>query len=194
MGIMEEIILELRAANKNCTANFIEIAKRTYHDSPIFHYAVEYCNASASFRRVGKTLHLLDVTDNSLIIKLISETPLQMASKSLSGFSRRLLSIDKELGEGIFDDLKYNDTLFRSREFPMDDDFLEYEEEDMSDSEALKMCVDVFCTDITMTKEEKKCAENVNKQIKKALFEYKRQKRLNAYANGLNKIVKSKGN
>lgn len=177
---MNEIYLELKAANKNCTKSFKEIAKTEYHKSPIFEYALEYVNSSSSFRRTGKTLYLEEITDDSIVIKLTSETPLQMASKSLAGFSRKLLSIDKELEQGLFDDLIYNNTLFRNKEVSAPHST--GVDENMSDATALKLCVDIFCNDITTSKEEQMYISHVNKAIKDILFQYSRRKRLEAYS------------
>lgn len=178
---MDEIYLELKAANKNCTKNFKEVAKTQYHNCEIFEYALEYVNSSSSFRRTGKTLYLEEITDDSIIIRLTSETPLQIASKSLAGFSRKLLSIDKELGLGIFDDFIYNNTLFRNSELPTPNALKV--NQNMSDATALKLCVDVFCgEDITTSKEEQMYMTHINKAIKDILFQYSRRKRLKTYA------------
>ena len=186
---MDAIYLELRPANKKCCANFIEISKVEYNHSPIFEYALRYANDSSSFKRTGKKLSLAEISEDHMTVKLTSEAPLQMASKSLAGFTRKLLSIDEELGNEIFKDLTYNNTLFRNREVPpIKEPFVM--EEEMSDTAALKLCVDVFCNDITTTKEERKYNENINRQIKLLLAEYSRQKRLAAYAKGLYKLHK----
>ena len=151
-----------------------------YHNNPIFEYTAAAVNASQSFKRTGKTLEIKEIRVDSIIVKLTSQTALQMASKSLAGFTRKLLSIDKELGANLFDEFIYNNTLFKNIEIPASS--LDTHSEPLSDSAALKRCVDIFCNDITTSREEQQYNEQIKQEIKSILFKYEQHKRLSKYA------------
>ena len=77
---------ELRAANKECQEKFSEVAKQQYQGTPIFEQACSYVNNSASYKRTGRHLEIIEISDYYIKVKLSSETKLEMASKSLAGF------------------------------------------------------------------------------------------------------------
>lgn len=187
---MNVICFELRAANKECKEKFTDIAKVEYAGKPIFDYACDYINDSSSYRRAGRRLEILEIADSYINVKLTSETPLEMASKSLAGFSRELIRIDQEMhldeSKQLFKTFIYNKTLFKNRQIEngIQDDV---EIEKMSDVDALQLCVQVFCNTMTATKEEALMNELTKKQIKKALADYKVTKRLLAYNEQLRK-------
>ena len=88
---------ELRAANKDCQEKFSEIAKQMYKGVPIFEHACNYVNNSASYKRTGRHLEIVEIKEHSITVKLSSKSKREMASKSLAGFTRELLRIDQEL-------------------------------------------------------------------------------------------------
>lgn len=51
----------------------------------------------------------------------------------------------------------------------------------MSDVDALKLCVELFCNIMTSTKDEAAMNEHTKKEIKKILADYSCMKRLNSY-------------
>ena len=51
----------------------------------------------------------------------------------------------------------------------------------MSDVEALKLCVEVFCNSMTASKEEAVMNARIKREVKKLLAEYARFKRMNIY-------------
>lgn len=142
---------ELRAANKDCKETFSEIATRVFKDKPIFEHASNYVNNSGSYKRNGRKLEIIEIKDYSITVKLSSESPLEMASKSLVGFSRELLRVDKELnpdeGKRLFRYFIYKSTLFRNTQIDMKEIETERSDE-ISDVDALKLCVDLFCNGV----------------------------------------------
>ena len=94
---MDVKYFELRAANKQCVEKFTDLAKQKVDKVPIFAHACEYVNNSSSYKRNGRSLEIMDIRDYSIIVKLTSESKLEMASKSLAGFSRELLRIDQSM-------------------------------------------------------------------------------------------------
>lgn len=177
---------ELRAANKDCQDKFSDIAKQKYEGVPIFTHACNYVNNSGSYKRNGRKLEIISINDFSITVKLSSESPLEMASKSLAGFTRELLRVDKELypneEERLFHFFLYNNTLFRNAQ--IDGSSLESEKNrEMSDVEALKKCVDLFCNGMTATKEEAAQSARMKKEIKRILMEHDTFARLNSYLN-----------
>lgn len=175
---------ELMAANKDSKEKFTDIAKNEYKGTPIFEHACNYVNNSDSYKRSGRQLELLKINDYSITVKLTSESPLEMASKSLVGFTRELLRIDKEMHpdeeEQIFRFLLYNNTLFRNTMIDAGDIEI-YRKDELSDVEALKKCVDLFCNNMTVSKAESVKASAVKSEIKKLLVEYERFHRLGSY-------------
>ena len=105
-----------------------------------------------------------------------------MASKSLAGFTRKLLSVDKEMGTNLFDDFIYNNTLFKNCEIPAPDTE-DITVDNMTNTQALKLCVDVFSNDLYTSAEEQKFYSNINHAIKGILVEYQRRRRLMEYTN-----------
>lgn len=117
-------------------------------------------------------------------VKLTSETPLEMASKSLAGFSRELIRVDQELhpdeDKQLFRLIVYNRTLFKNTQYEDEDQF-KNDSSEMTDVDALQLCVQVFCNTMTSTKEEAAMNDQTKKQIKEILANFSRIKRLNAY-------------
>lgn len=181
-NLMDIICFELKAANKNCKDKFSEIAKHKYQGAPIFEYACNYVNKSASYKRTGRTLEIIEVKDYSITVKLSSESKLEIASKSLAGFTRELLRIDKELHEDeekrLFRFFIYNNTLFKNTQILIENE----SPADMSDVDALKKCVDLFCSGMTLTKEQSVQSAKIKKQIKGILAEYNRFSRIASYS------------
>ena len=181
---------ELRAANKDCKETFSEIATQMFNNKPIFEHATNYVNNSGSYKRNGRKLELVEIKDYSITVKLSSESPLEMASKSLAGFSRELLRVDKELnpdeGKRFFSYFIYKSTLFRNTQIDMKEIETERTDE-MSDVDALKLCVDLFCNGMTTSKEEASMAASMKKEIKKLLSQYDRFTRLNSYSSKMEK-------
>ena len=176
---------ELRAANKDCKEKFSDIAKQMYKGVPIFEHACNYVNNSASYKRTGRQLEILEIREYSIRVKLISESKLEMASKSLAGFTRELLRIDQELnpdeGKRLFRLFVYNSTLFKNtpievEELAKDDSY------ELSDVEALKKCVEIFCNGMTGSKEEAAVFANTKKKLKSVLQEFEQFQRINSYA------------
>ena len=175
---------ELRAANKDCKEKFSDVAMKKYAGVPIFEHACNYVNSSQSYKRTGRHLEIIEIGDYYIKVKLTSETKLEMASKSLAGFTRELLRVDQELfpdeGERMFRFFIYNNTLFRNTQFTVEE--LEHADSDeMSDVEALKLCVEVFCNGMTASKEEAVMNDRTKREMKKLLAEYARFKRMNSY-------------
>ena len=177
--------LELRAANKDCEDKFTDVAKTEYDGMPIFEHACNYVNNSASYKRTGRHLDILEIKDYSIIVRLTSESKLEMASKSLAGFSRELIRVDQELHpveeERIFYSFTYNNTLFKNTSIAPDGIYLETVKRDISDVEALKLCVEIFCNGMTGSKMEAAMIATTKKDIKKLLLKYVDLKRLGSY-------------
>ena len=176
---------ELRAANKDCVEKFSDIADKKLDGKSIFELACEYVNKSSSYKRNGRTLEILNIKDYSISVKLSSENKLEMASKSLAGFTRELLRIDKETNPNEVDQyfrlFTYNNTLFRYTQLDQVD--IEYKDsQELSDVEALKKCVDLFCNGMTATKEEAAHSARMKKEIKRILQEHESFVRLNLYS------------
>ena len=175
---------ELRAANKDCKEKFSDVAKKKYAGVPIFEHACNYVNNSQSYKRTGRHLEIIEIGDYYIKVKLTSESTLEMASKSLAGFTRELLRVDQELfpdeGQRLFRLFIYNNTLFRNTQFSVEE--LEHTDSDeMSDVEALKLCVEVFCNSMTASKEEAVMNARMKREVKRLLAEYARFKRMNTY-------------
>ena len=181
---MDIIYFELRAANKDCLDKFTDVAKKKYKGTPIFEHACNYVNSSTSYKRTGRKLEIIEIADLYLKVKLTSETPLEMASKSLAGFSRELIRVDKEMypdeDQQLFRLFIYNNTLFKNTQYEDEDQF-KVDSAEMSDVDALQLCVQVFCNTMTSTKEEAAMNEVTKKQLKEILANFSRMKRLNAY-------------
>lgn len=181
---MDIICFELSAANKACLKKFTEVAKQLYNGVPIFEHACSFVNNSASYRRSGRRLELIDVQDYHIIVKLTSEGKLEMASKSLSGFTRELLRVDRELypeeENHLFGEFLMNSTLFRNVQVDVQNK-VNIQKSGLSDVEALKMCVELFCNNATNTKAEAGCQAQLKKKVKSLLMEYSRAKRMYSY-------------
>lgn len=177
--------LELRAANKECQEKFSEIAKQMYNGVPIFEHACNYVNNSASYKRTGRRLEIVEISEYSIVVKLSSESKLEMASKSIAGFSRELLRVDQELypdeGNRLFRMFIYNSTLFRNTQIEVEE-LAREESRELSDVDALKKCVEIFCNGMTGSKEEAAALANAKHKIKDILHEYEQFQRLNGYA------------
>lgn len=181
---MDIICFELSAANKDCTKKFSEVAKQLYNGVPIFEHACDYVNNSASYKRSGRRLELVSVDDFHITVKLTSEGKLEMAAKALSGFTRELLRVDRELYPEeeyhLFGDFLLNSTLFRNVQVDVQSKEIgDYS--NLSDVEALKMCVDLFCNNATNTKEEASYQAQVKRKMKNLLAEYSRTRRIFTY-------------
>ena len=177
--------LELRAANKECQEKFSEIAKQMYNGVPIFEHACNYVNNSASYKRTGRRLEIVEIGEYSIVVKLSSESKLEMASKSIAGFSRELLRVDQELfpdeANRLFRLFIYNSTLFRNTQIEVNE-LAREEKREMSDVDALKTCVEIFCNGMTGSKEEAAVLANTKNKIKELLHEYEQFQRMNSYA------------
>lgn len=119
------------------------------------------------------------------MVKLTSETKLEMASKSLAGFTRELLRIDQELfpdeGKQLFRAFIYNSTLFKNVQLEVAE-LAKEEKRELSDVDALKKCVEIFCSGMTGSKEEAAVLSNTKNKIKELLQEYEQFQRINSYA------------
>lgn len=182
---MNIIYFELLPANKECQDSFLEIAKNYYDGMPIFEFATKYVNNSTSYARFGRKLEIVEISEHFLKVKLESESKLEMPSKALSGFTRELLRIDEILNpdsdKRFFKRFIYNRTLFRSVQ--VDSEKWNFEREEVfSDSEALKICVDLFAGEILATKEENALKEKYKTEIKETLKTYKSLRRVISYA------------
>lgn len=106
---------------------------------------------------------------------MTSESKLEMASKSLAGFSRELLRIDQSMNPDadsrLFRYFSYNSSLFRNSEIDIRE-INQNDTLDMSDVDALKRCVDLFCDNMTTSKEEAKRRQEARKAIKNILLDY----------------------
>ena len=176
---------ELRAANKDCKEKFSDVAKKKYAGVPIFEHACNYVNNSASYKRTGRHLEIVEINEYSITVKLSSESKLEMASKSIAGFSRELLRVDQELypdeADRLFRLFIYNSTLFRNTQLEVEE-LTKQEDREISDVDALKKCVEIFCSNMTGTKEEAAALANTNHKIKQLLQEYEQFQRVNGYA------------
>ena len=176
---------ELRAANKDCQEKFSEIAKQMYKGVPIFEHACNYVNNSASYKRTGRHLEIVEIKEHSITVKLSSESKLEMASKSIAGFSRELLRVDQELypdeADRLFRLFIYNSTLFRNTQLEVAE-LTKQESREISDVDALKKCVEIFCINMTGTKQEAAVFANTKHKIKELLHEYEQFQRVNGYA------------
>lgn len=175
---------ELKAANKDCKDTFTDIEKKEIDGASIFELARNYVNTSSSYKRNGRSLEIIEIKDYSIIVKLSSENKLEMASKSLVGFTRELLRIDKEINskedQQYFKNFLYKNTLFKNTQLAAED-VDSTSNREMSDVDALKMCVDLFCNGMTLSKVEAIEADKIKKQIKSILKEHQRFNRLNSY-------------
>ena len=108
-----------------------------------------------------------------------------MASKSIAGFSRELLRVDQELypdeADRLFRLFIYNSTLFRNTQLEVAE-LTKQESREISDVDALKKCVEIFCSNMTGTKEEAAVLANTKHKIKEILHEYEQFQRVNGYA------------
>ncbi len=176
--------MELRPANKDCKESFAEIAKKQYKNIPVFQSACDYVNSSASYKRTGRHLEIIEITDEYIRVKLTSESKLEMASKSIAGFTRELLRIDQELHpdetERMFRLFLYNNTLFRNTQISNQEELV-LSNDEMSDVDALKMCVDLFCKGMTLSKEEAAIQAKYKKEIKAILKKYGDTNRMFSY-------------
>ena len=176
---------ELRAANKDCQEKFSEIAKQMYKGVPIFEHACNYVNNSASYKRTGRRLDIIEIGEYVIVVRLASETKLEMASKSIAGFSRELLRVDQELfpdeSKRLFRLFIYNSTLFRNTQIE-ERVFTKEEMRELSDVDDLKMGVEICCSGMTGSKEEAAVFANAKRKIKDILQEYEQFQRMNSYA------------
>ena len=184
-GSMDIRYFELRAANKDCQEKFSEIAKQMYNGVPIFEHACDYVNNSASYKRTGRHLEIMEIGEYSIVVKLTSESKLEMASKSIAGFTRELLRVDQELypdeADRLFRLFIYNSTLFRNTQLELGE-LTKKERRELSDVDALKKCVEIFCSGMTGSKEEAAVLANTKQKIKDILHEYEQFQRANSYA------------
>ncbi len=191
---MDIVTFELRAANKDCTDKFTDIAKVKYEGKPLFEHACEYANNSTSYKKSGRKLELVSVAEDCVRVRLYSEGKLEMPSKSLAGFSRELMRVDAELhsdeSESLFRNFVYGSALFRNIELAESDIMTEMLE--MSDVDALKKCVDIFCNTIVSGKEANALLDETKKSIKDVLKRYETSARLIAYAKKAKEMGKQK--
>lgn len=180
---MNVVTFELRAANKDCTDKLTDIANTLYKGQLLFDYACSYTNSSSSYKKAGRVLEIVEVADEYLRVRLTSEGKLEMPSKSLAGFSRELLRVDAELHPGEDDRMFKNfvraSSLFRNIELAETD--IQIESSEMSDVEALKRCVDIFCNTMGSGKDANKLLDETKKSIKKLLKGYDSSSRMISY-------------
>lgn len=173
---MDVVIFELRPANKRCGYDFRAIAeasKTKLSDKNIFESACDYANASASYKRNGRHLNILEVSSEYIKIKLQSETRLEMASKALAGFSRELCRLDEVLNPAesrYFTGISYGNALFRNVQISETED--PQDAQLKTDAEILKRCVDIFCTSATTGKDQLIALNKVKAEIVKAISAY----------------------
>lgn len=181
---MNVVTFELRAANKDCTDSFTDIAKVVYDKKPIFEHACDYANCSSSYKKSGRRLELLSVEEDCVRVRLYSEGRLEMPSKSLAGFSRELLRIDSELhpkeNKRLFRNFMYGSALFRNIELAESDVATALCE--LSDVDALKKCVDIFCNTMVSGKEANALLEDTKSAIKDILKKYDASSRMIVYS------------
>lgn len=190
---MDIVIFELRPANRGCRDDFTVIAEDSKSaDSAagnIFARACEYVNGSASYKRSGRHLELLEIAPEYIRVRLQSESKLEMASKSLAGFSRELLRIDEEInpeGQRFFKNMVYGNSLFRNVQVNSGEE--SGAEDTMTDADILKRCVDIFCTTATSGKEQSAALKKVKADITNAIREYDRFRRLCEYEKKIKEI------
>lgn len=180
---MNVVTFELRAANKDCTDKLTDIAKTLYKGQLLFDYACAYTNSSTSYKKAGRVLEIVEVAEDYLRVRLTSEGKLEMPSKSLAGFSRELLRVDAELNPNEDDRMFKNfiraSSLFRNIELGETD--IQVESTEMSDVEALKRCVDIFCNTMVSGKDANKLLDETKKSIKKLLKGYESSSRMISY-------------
>lgn len=173
---METHYLELRPAKKTSNINFEIVSKEEFKGKGVFEHSIDYANKSESFKRAGKQIELVECHADYLLIKITSDTRLQMVSKSLAGFSRELIRVDNiRESEGkirLFSDCVYNHALFRSK-VVIGQEKLEESAENLSNASALKICVDLFYGDTVKTKEQSDIKKDFSLSIKKLLINYK---------------------
>lgn len=211
---MNIIYLKLYAANKKCNHSFCKIEEEKYRGISIFKHASEYANQSAGFKRNGRKVEIVQVTNSYIMIKMYSEGKLEMASKAMACFTRELLRVDKEMYPDeeyhIFKECMFRDTLFKYQQiseteywlsFHQGDEDISYRKLDyciygegwnmqidvqqyseISDVDALKMCVDLFCGNASRLKlgyeEEQKAKEEIKSILRTVLYtssEYERK-------------------
>lgn len=181
---MNVVTFELRAANKDCHDSFTDIAKVRYDGKTVFEHACEYANDSRSYKKSGRRLELLLVEKECIRIRLYSEGKLEMPSKSLTGFSRELLRVDAELNpdenKRLFKNFSRGSALFRNMELEETDTISDFSV--MSDVDALKKCVDIFCNTIVSGKEANELLENTKQAIKEVLRKHDASARMIAYS------------
>ena len=118
-------------------------------------------------------------------VKLTSESKLDMVSKSIAGFTREFLRLDKEL----FLDEVYrvfclficNNTLFRNTQLEKGE-LAKEQSCELSDVDALKKCVEIFYSGMTSSKEETAVLANI-KQKKKTFCTS-----MNSYAKKMGRV------
>lgn len=169
---MEEYFLKLTPANRKGNIDFSVIAMETFEEIPIFSYAENYVNQTDNFQKRKKILQILEIESGYLIVKLSSASKLEMASKSLAGFSRELLRIDERRAlEGkprLFEAAIYNHGLFKSEIVRGKEEIAETAS-NLSDSAALKLFIDLLYREPTKTREDSKKREEAIFSIKEIL-------------------------
>lgn len=155
---MENYYFKLTPANRAGKINFKEI-----EDSfQLFSIAANNCSTGLSFRRDGKKITIIEITDDYLKIILSSSFPLNAPKRTLSAFSRELLRLDQKthcLSSSI-----YNHTLFNTEaiEMPASDSMTV---DDMSNSQLLKFMVDLLYTPLIESEQVRKQVINSIKEI-----------------------------
>ncbi len=189
---MNVVTFELRAANKDCSDSFTDIARVVFEGKPIFEHACEYANCSSSYKKSGRKLELLSVEEDCVRVRLYSEGKLEMPSKSLAGFSRELLRVDSELhpkeAKRLFKSFMYGSALFRNIELAESDIVNDLSE--ISDVEALKKCIDIFCSTMVSGKEANALLEDTKSAIKEVLKKYDTSSRMISYSKKAKEITK----
>lgn len=181
---MEEHFLKLSPANQNSSVDFLRISNEQFKGVRVLEYAMNHTNNSDSFKRARKELELVEVHARYLIVRITSEVPLQMVSKSLSGFSRELIRIDdireaEEKKTRLFEDCVYNHSLFKSQIIEHPEELTEkISPTELSSATALKMLIDLFYGDTTKTKVQQKVRQKAIAEVKQTLVAYKNEMEL----------------
>lgn len=162
---MEYYRFQLLPANRKAGIDFEEIENNTN----LFSVAAENCNQGLCFKRTKKEIEIEDISPESITLVLASASPLENAIRSLSGFSRELLRLDKE--NGTLRDCVYNHTLFRSQALEMLPQN-RLSEVTISDSELIKAVIDLLFSNSPVYRKDLTKRETTIAGIKELLLPY----------------------
>ena len=137
--LMELYRFKISPANKNSVMNFKEIEKNYYY----FSVATKNCNIGLSFTRTGKQINIDKIEDDCIYLTLSSTAPLDAPTRTLSSFSRQLVSLDKE--KNVLAPIIYNHCLFRTELIEVTKG-TNIKSEDITSPELLKAIIDLLYT------------------------------------------------